>query len=54
MIKCGKKKYRNKSDISNVAKMAEATDDVNNSNTRVNNVDLFWCFRYCAHVIFPV
>lgn len=37
MLNCGKKKNRNKSDISNVAKMAEAIDDdVNNSNNKSN------------------
>lgn len=37
MLNCGKKKNRNKSDISNVAKMAEAIDDdINNSNNKSN------------------
>lgn len=39
MLNCGKKKNRNKSDISIVAKMAEAIDDdINNSNNKSNIV----------------
>lgn len=39
MLNCGKKKNRNKSDISIVAKMAEVIDDdVNNSNNKSNIV----------------
>lgn len=39
MLNCGKKKNRNKSDISIIAKMAEAIDDdVNNSNNKSNIV----------------
>lgn len=37
MLNCCKKNYRNKGDISNVAKMAETIDDdVNNSNNKPN------------------
>lgn len=37
MLNCGRKKHKKHSDISNVAKMAEAIDDdINNSNRKAN------------------